>query len=751
MPFHLQTLSILMENNISTFRQEINIASYAESKGWQINQSKSDKNCTVVQRMDDERSVETILVRKDNQRGYRYITDGDPSDRGTIVDFLVKKENFSIAEKEDWAKIFTHLNNYMGNATHVQLPPTPPKLDKDLQKQVDSFHLNMNPLTDTRYLESRGLTEKSFHSPEFQGQIFNSKVYGWKNTSFPLRTDEAFVCAINRSDEQNGYRKEQWNRLTNEREGSMHISNLAIFDSKKVDKLIIAESPIDTLSYLELHHKAIREKNEQNIYIATAGTPANAAYTTLQKVINQTQPEKIVIAFDNDNGGYRHSLNIIGQISHPTVPTSELIKADFSCVHKKEGVLRLQIPIINADDKEVQQKWLDDKLIKPLESKIYQGSEDKIKYSILSESEHHKHIEIRFPYHKNYLIEAEKGLVAMKGMENIIVLDHPKQKDYNLEIYRNKPFVVTQEAITKESKTIELAINRFARPIEAFEWAASRFAQKLGEKQVKPDGMPPNGTLPVNIHLEKYTAYQEYESPELVATINNKDVEFKNEVFKKDIATSQQQYQVQQALEKQKLVAISIVETTFRQNEMVLVSTHRREDNSLECRFQTVDKIPLQAMVSNDTKFMDKINAASTDKCSIVFKQVSNHDSNTLLSIPALQESLLLGEKFVERNQQNIEKMDNSSKAELLKRDLNLGEITIADTKEEILAIADYSVEVQNNGEISVRKTEKFDLEKINEDGLDSSVVKMELEKFTEEKDNYYSQKQEPDNMAMSM
>lgn len=739
--FHSQTLSILMENNIGTFRQEINIASYAESKGWQINQSKSDKNCTVVQRMDYERSVETILVRKDDPKGYRYITDGDPSDRGTIIDFLVKKENFSIAEKEDWAKIFTHLNNYMGNATHAQLPPTQPKSDKDLQKQVDSFHLNMNLLTDTRYLESRGLTEKSFHSPEFQGQIFNSRVYGWKNTSFPLRTDESFVCAINRSDEQNGYRKEQWNRLTNEREGSMHISNLAIFDSKKVDKLIIAESPIDTLSYLELHHKAIREKQEQNIYIATAGTPANAAYSILQKVINQTQPEKIVIAFDNDNGGYRHSLNIIGQISHPKAPTSELIKADFSCVHKKEGVMRLQIPIFNSDDKEILQMRLNDKLIKPLESKIYQGSEDTIKYNILSESEYHKHIEIRFPYHKNYLIEAEKGLVVMKGIENMILLEHPKQKDYNLEICRNKPFLVTQEVITKESKVIELPINRFARPIEAFE-----YAQKLEEKC----GTPPEGK-PVHIYLEKYTAYQEYEAPELVATIKNKNVEFKNEVFKKDIATSQQQYQEQQALEKQKLVAISIVVTTFRQNEMVLVSTHRREDNSLECRFQTVDKIPLQAMVSNDITFMDKINAASTDKCSIVFKQTANHDSNTLLSIPALQESLLLGEKFVERNQQNIEKMDNSNKVELLKKDLNLGEITIADTKGEILAIANYSVEVQKDGEISVRKTEKFDLEKINEDGLDSSVVKMELEKFTDEKDNYYSQKQEPETMEMRM
>jgi hypothetical protein len=737
--FHFQTISIFMENNpgndlLSAFRQEINIAAYAESKGWRINQSKSGRDCTVVQRMENvgaaERSVETILVRKDEQRGYRYITDGDPSDRGTIVDFLVKKENFAITQKEDWSKIFTHLNNYMDNVTSIQLPSTPPKPEKELQKQVDSFHLNMNPLTDTRYLESRGLTAQSFHSPEFQGQIFNSKVFGWKNTSFPLRTDEAFVCAINRSDEQNGYRKEQWNRLTNEREGAIHISNLPQ-NTKKVDKLIIAESPIDSLSYLELHHQSIREKQEHNIYIATAGTPANAAYATIQKVIQQTQPEKIVMAFDNDNGGYRHSLNMIGQLSHPNAPVSELIKADFSCIHKKEGVLKLYIPL-NEIDKEGRLKLLDEKLIKPLENKIYQHSEDSIKQSILSESPQHLQVEIRFPYHKNYLVEAEKGLVAIKGMENIIALEHPKQKDYNMEIYRNKPFVVTQEVNNKESKSIELAYNRFAQPIEAHSFAQS---------------MEARNNRVTNIYLEKYTAYQEYEAPELVATLKNKEVLFKNEVFKKDIETHQKEYQAQQDLNKQKLIAISITEIIFKQNELVLLSTHHREDNSLECRFQTVNKIPLQAIVSNDTAFMDKINAASTDKCSIVFKQ----GSITLLSVPALHESLLLGEKFVERNEQNMEKMDNTSKTELLKKDLNLGEITLTDTQGEILAIADYSVEMLKDGEISVRKTEKFDLEKINEDGLDSSAVKMELEEFTDEKEIGYSQKHEPETIEMSM
>lgn len=708
-----------MENNLAKFRHEINIATYAESRGWQVNQRKSGRDCTVVQRMEDNRSVETILVRKDEQKGYRYITDGDPSDRGTIVDFLVKKENFAIAEKDDWSKIFTHLNIFMGNSNTQHLPISPKRTEKDLQKQVDSFHLNMNPLTDTRYLESRGLTAKSFHSPEFQGQVFNSKVFGWKNTSFPLRTDEAFTCAINRSDEQNGYRKEQWNRLTNEREGAIHISNLPS-NHQKVDKLIITESPIDSLSYLELHHQRIREKQEQNVYIATAGTPANAAYTTIQKVIQQSQPEKIVMAFDNDNGGYRHSLNMIGQLSHPNAPTSELIKADFSCVHKKEGVLRLQIPI-NGNDKESQLKLLDTQLIKPLESKIYQHSEDTIKQNILSESPQHLQVEIRFPYHKNYLFEAEKGLVAIKGMENIIALEHPKQKDYNMEIYRNKPFVVTQEVSNKESKTIELAVNRFARPMDALS-----YGQDLATKNNRE----------THIYLEKYTAYQEYEAPELVATLKNKEVLFKNEVFKKDIETQQKEYQAQQDLNKQKLVAIGLAETMFRVNDVVLVATHRRTDNSLACEFQTLDQKPLQAMVSNDAVFMEKINATATDKFSIVFK----NQQSTLLFVPAMQESLLLGEKVVERQQQNVEKMDAQSKVESLRKDLNLGEVKVADRQGDTLAINDYSVDVQTDGSFSIKKTASFDCEKIEKEGFDSRAIQAALYIPTLNKDTQTNQ-----------
>lgn len=696
-----------MENNLAKFRHEINIATYAESKGWQVNHRKSGRDCTVVQRMEDNRSVETILVRKDEQRGYRYITDGDPSDRGTIVDFLVKKENFAIAEKDDWGKIFTHLNNFMGNSPTQQLPISPKRTEKELQKQVDSFHLNLNPLTDTRYLESRGLTAKSFHSPEFQGQVFNSKVFGWKNTSFPLRTDEAFTCAINRSDEQNGYRKEQWNRLTNEREGAIHISNLPP-NHQKVDRLIIAESPIDSLSYLELYYQRIREKQEQNVYIATAGTPANAAYATIQKVIQQSQPEKIVMAFDNDNGGYRHSLDMIGQLSHPNAPTSELIKADFSCVHKKEGVLKLFIPI-NDSTKEEQLNLLDTQLIKPLEYKIYQHSEDTIKQNILSESPQHLQVEIRFPYHKNYLVEAEKGLVAIKGMENVIALEHPKQKDYNMEIYRNKPFVVTQEVSNKESKTIELAVNRFARPMEALS-----YGQDLATKNNRE----------THIYLEKYTAYQEYEAPELVATLKNKEVLFKNEVFKKDIETKQKEYQAQQDLNKQKLVAIALAETMFRANDIVLVATHRRTDNSLACEFQTLDQKPLQAMVSNDAVFMEKINATATDKFSIVFK----NQKSTLLFVPAMQESLLLGEKVVERQQQNVEKMDSISKSDSLRKDLNLGEIKVSDRKGDTLAINDYSVVVQTDGSFSVTKSASFDIEKIEKEGFEGTTIQAALD-----------------------
>jgi hypothetical protein len=264
--------------------------------------------------------------------------------------------------------------------------------------------------------------------------------------------------------------------------------------------------------------------------------------------------------------------------------------------------------------------------------------------------------------------------------------------------------VVTQEISNKDSKTIELAYNRFAQPIEAHS-----FAQSLEARNNRV----------TNIYLEKYTAYQEYEAPELVATLKNKEVLFKNEVFKKDIETHQKEYQAQQDLNKQKLVAIALAEIIFRENNIVLVATHRRTDNSLACEFQTLDQKPLQAMVSNDAVFMEKINVTPTDKFAIVFK----NQQSTLLFVPALQESLLLGEKVVERQQQNVEKMDAQSKVESLRKDLNLGEIKVADRQGDTLAINDYSVDVQTDGSFLVKKSASYDLEKIEKDGFDNTMI----------------------------
>ena len=116
---------------------------------------------------------------------------------------------------------------------------------------------------------------------------------------------------------------------------------------------------------------------------------------------------------------------------------------------------------------------------------------------------------------------------------------------------------------------------------------------------------------------------------------------------------------------------------------------------------------------------MEKINANATDKFSIVFK----NQQNTLLFVPALQESLLLGEKVVERQQQNVEKMDAQSKVESLRKDLNLGEIKVADRQGDTLAINDYSVDVQTDGSFLVKKSASYDLEKIEKDGFDNTMI----------------------------
>jgi hypothetical protein len=184
------------------------------------------------------------------------------------------------------------------------------------------------------------------------------------------------------------------------------------------------------------------------------------------------------------------------------------------------------------------------------------------------------------------------------------------------------------------------------------------------------------------------------------------------------------------------------------ENNIVLTNTHRRADNSLACEFQTLDKKPLQAMVSNDAVFMDKINATPTDKFAIVFK---NNDS-TLLFITALQESLLLGEKVVERQQQNVDKMDSLTKTESLRKDLNLGELKVSDRQGDTLAINDYSVEIQTDGSFLVKKSNSYDLEKIEKEGFDGITIQATLDTSTmnqTSKDTHTHQLLDEQNMGL--
>jgi hypothetical protein len=101
--------------------------------------------------------------------------------------------------------------------------------------------------------------------------------------------------------------------------------------------------------------------------------------------------------------------------------------------------------------------------------------------------------------------------------------------------------------------------------------------------------------------------------------------------------------------------------------------------------------------------------------------------------IPVIQESLLLDEKVVDCQQQNVENMDSLKKTESLRKErvaahLNLGDVMVSDKKGDTLAINDYLIEIQTDGGFMVKMSASYDLGKIKKEGFDSTTIQAEFD-----------------------
>lgn len=300
-------------NELDRFKRAIDLVDYAQRHGYQVKKEGKQGNWHQLQK-DGEM---LIVTRKDDHQVY--LNPGDDRDKGSVIDFA--KTRGADGHGLNLGQVRQELRQYLdGNpappceyAQPVDIArlnnlPVGPEQERQAQEErktrLISEVLGVNKeLTDRTYLHSRGIEDKTIDSPAFQGRIFTAQQNEHKNTAFPLYNEQGLASVEQKN---NGYQ----NLLAVPKNG-VWVSHPTEGKDTKVDRIVVSESAIDSLSHYQLKNE---QERKNTIYIATSGQPTEAQIALIQRVIDKQEPKEVVLANDRDAGGRQFNINYLNEL-----------------------------------------------------------------------------------------------------------------------------------------------------------------------------------------------------------------------------------------------------------------------------------------------------------------------------------------------------------------------------------------------------------------------------------------------------
>ena len=425
------------------FKQRINLVEYAMDQGYVKDRQRSGGN-TVALYKDEARGRDKIVVYT-NQRGGVdiYFNPNDGADKGTVVQFQHRRGT------GEWKDTIETLQRYIGQVPEQQRPvrPSPSPADQPAptreQAVVRSFDLK--PLTDDTYLRGRGLSPATVNAPEFENTAFNRTYFDrsrgkqYTNTVFPIKNEQGTVAIIVRND---GLKM-----VEGPRGDGIWISNPKVIEpGGRADRMVIAENPIDAMAFHQLKPPV---EGEKRLYLGTAGNLSSGAPDTVQKLIDRYQPKQIVMANDNDNGGFRNNINLVGRLRYPGVEESNNIQAQLAVPTPSQ--LRLTVSVSYPDQatgkQQVQQ--LTERFSTAL-NKNAPDDEPEARISVKGCQGNRTELEVSMTNTRQNLMRTQNELVAAKGLNEVIAIKLPVHKDFTEDLQRNEK--LTLPALPGEAK-----------------------------------------------------------------------------------------------------------------------------------------------------------------------------------------------------------------------------------------------------------------------------------------------------------
>lgn len=418
---------------LADYKQQIDLVQFLETEGFSKDRRKSTRRWPVLENAEGRK---LIIGHNQKTNEYFYYNPDDSRDRGTIVDYVIGKLHIDTAAREGWQQLHEYLGRYTGDLSHIvkSIDSQPPK--EATRSKAMSHYFRLDPLTNTEYLmEKRGLTVDTLGHRAFIGKIFNKAFTSKKtgemvvNTVFPMESEQGITAILLKNDSPTGLvNGHTWG----ERLESIWVSNLP--KGHQPREMLICESPIDALSYHQLHPP---KEPYDRLYVATGGQPSSLQPLIVQRLIDRVKPEQVILAHDNDNSGIRFNIGWAGRLQLPG-QTSEQADQRFSISHNKHSnTLSIDVYGPPGSGEEMQRRAQlearQEQVLATL-NRGYTPDMNRATADAITHQGNHSLLTIHLPNHRPMLTRIEKLAIEWRGLTDKLVVKRPLAKDWNEEV-----------------------------------------------------------------------------------------------------------------------------------------------------------------------------------------------------------------------------------------------------------------------------------------------------------------------------
>ena len=402
---------------IEDYKTQIDLVSFLERDGFTIDHKKG-LGAFITLRRDSE----TLVVFKDQNNQYRYFNRGDSADKGTVVDYYASTRNLDLSKgSADWRKLYFDMNQFIGYFPEqsARVKPTFVPRTSDTEATPVNRYLDLKPLTNTNYLNSRGIDNRTLNSFEFKDKIFNrdginnknGSVYS--NTAFPVENQNGFIGA--------NIRNASYNGIHGARQDGVWMSNVS--PNNPPSEIFITEAPIDAISYHILNPV---KKEGDRLYVASTGSFSQPQINFVQHLIDTYKPDRVILGNDNDAAGKKFNLALLGQLESG----SDNRVAVSLQKNSAEAILTVECPRPG--------NFQPSEILSLIEDKINAGTPAELRRAEAfhfhgSEEGKNDKIQVTMPNTLPFLRRAEDFVKEFRAITFAHVAE-PKNKDFNLDL-----------------------------------------------------------------------------------------------------------------------------------------------------------------------------------------------------------------------------------------------------------------------------------------------------------------------------